>query len=48
MYRNQSDYKQALEYYNKSLQVRIKVLGKNHPDTADYMEQYGYSVQKSK
>ena len=35
MYDIQGDYKQALEYYNKSLQVKIKVLGKNHPDTAD-------------
>ena len=29
-----ADYSQSLEYYNKALTIREKVLGKEHPDTA--------------
>ena len=48
MYNNQGDYKQALEYYNKSLQVRIKVLGKDHPSTADTWNNMASSVRYSR
>ena len=33
-YYQQGNYAQALEFYNKALAIRLKVLGENHPDTA--------------
>ena len=34
MYANKGDYDTALEYYNKTLDIRKQLLGENHPDTA--------------
>ena len=34
VYDNQGNYAKALEYYEKSLAIDLKVFGENHPDTA--------------
>jgi tetratricopeptide (TPR) repeat protein len=35
VYDNKGDYDIALEYYEKALVIREKILGKKHPDTAN-------------
>ena len=37
MFMKQNKYDEALEYYNKSLDIRINKLGKDHTDVADAM-----------
>jgi tetratricopeptide (TPR) repeat protein len=34
VYYNQGDYEKALEWVQKALEIREKVLGKENPDTA--------------
>ena len=34
MYKTKGDYKKAVEYYNNSLSINLKALGKNHPNVA--------------
>jgi tetratricopeptide (TPR) repeat protein len=34
-YENQDDYQEALKWYEKALVIQEKVLGKDHPDTAE-------------
>ncbi len=33
LYWKQGDYEKALEYYTKALEIRLDVLGENHPIT---------------
>ncbi len=33
-YQEMSDYKKALEYYEKSLKIKLKLLGEEHVSTA--------------
>ena len=33
VYRSQGDYTKALEYYEKSLEIRLAKLGADHPST---------------
>ena len=35
------DYDKALEYYNKSLAIRLNALGEKHPDVADSYNNIG-------
>ena len=39
LYENQSKYKEALEYYNKALPIRMNKLGKDHRDTKQTLRQ---------
>ena len=34
VYNSQGQYERALEYYQKSLEIRIRVFGSDHPDVA--------------
>merc|ERR1711965_254410 len=34
VYRSQGKYDEALEYYNKDLEINLKKLGNDHPDVA--------------
>jgi tetratricopeptide (TPR) repeat protein len=34
VYNSQKKYKEALEYYQKDLNISLQMIGKNHPDTA--------------
>ena len=34
VYKDQGDYESALEYYEKDLEISVKILGSDHPDTA--------------
>ena len=51
MYFNQWNYAKALEYYNKSLVIQLKVLGPDHPSVATsyhnigtvYFNQWNYA-----
>ena len=42
-YYSQGDYAQAIEFYNKALQIFIKALGENHPDVASSYNNLGAS-----
>ena len=34
VYKTMGDYEKAVEYYNNSLSINLKTLGKNHPNVA--------------
>ena len=38
---SKGDLDKALEYYNKSLNIRIKLFGENHPDVASTYDNIG-------
>ncbi len=42
VYGELGDYDKSLEYYNKALSIRQKVLGEEHPDTATSYNNIGY------
>ena len=41
VYANQGDYPKSLEYYEKSLAIRLSILGENHPDVATSYNKIG-------
>lgn len=45
-YQSLEKYKEAMEFYNKSLQIRIEILGKNHLDVATVYNNIGDQYQE--
>ena len=40
-YMNQGKLNESIEYYQKSLEIRLKTVGEDHPDTADSYNNIG-------
>ena len=45
-YNNTGDYPKALEFHRKSLNIREKILGRDHPDTANSYNNIGFAYNK--
>ena len=35
VYKQQGRYEEALDYYHRSLDIKVRVVGHDHPDVAD-------------
>jgi tetratricopeptide (TPR) repeat protein len=47
VYQSQGHYERALEYYQKSLDITIKVVGHDHPRVADSKVNIGLVYEKT-
>jgi tetratricopeptide (TPR) repeat protein len=45
-YMNQRKLNEAIEYYEKSLEIHLKIAGKDHPDTANSKNNIGLAYQQ--